>query len=132
MGAVYSVNLKKAYRNKQAEKAVFEKLNDFVNTYEANFHKDTFEKEGVDLSTADGLIQVCLAGFQSNSYNVEELDGFAVHTNDFAASYGWERVMLDMFALIAPYFKDNSTFTIDIDNEYDSLIVKDGKAKQLH
>lgn len=130
MGAVYSVCLKKSYR-KNGEKEVFKKLNRFVDTYNAAFHKETFEAEGVDLSTADGLIQVCLAGYARNMYDKTTEGRYDVHTNDFDASYGWERVMEDMFDTIAPYLEDDSCLDIDIDDEHDSLIVKNGKCKQI-
>ena len=131
MGAVYSVCLKKSYR-KNGEKEVFKKLTSFVDTYNAVFHKETFEAEGVDLSTADGLIQVCLAGYARNMYDKTAEGGYDVHTNDFDASYGWERVMEDMFDAIAPYLEDDSCLDIDVDGEFhDSLIIKNGKCKQI-
>lgn len=50
----------------------------------------------------------------------------------FNASYGWECVMLNMFKDIAPYLENKSELTIDIDNDYDYLVVKNGKAIQKH
>ena len=50
----------------------------------------------------------------------------------FDASYGWERVMMEMFRAIAPELKDRSELLIWPDEDYDHLIVKNGKAIQTH
>lgn len=52
--------------------------------------------------------------------------------SSFNASYGWETVMIDMFEEIAPYLEDKSELYIDIENDYDKIIIKNGKAIQKH
>lgn len=52
--------------------------------------------------------------------------------SSFNASYGWETVMINMFEEIAPYLEDKSELYIDIENDYDKIIIKNGKAIQKH
>ena len=50
----------------------------------------------------------------------------------FNASYRWEVVMIEMFKEITPYLEDKSELYIDIENDYDRLVVKKGKCIQTH
>ena len=54
------------------------------------------------------------------------------YENGFDASYGWESVMMEMFELIAPYLADGSELYIYPDNDYDHLLIKNGKCIQKH
>ena len=50
----------------------------------------------------------------------------------FNASYGWEVVMIEMFKEITPYLENKSELYIDIENDYDRLVIRKGQCVQTH
>ena len=101
MGQCYSVYLKVKLAD---EKGAINALNNFVDTYEhANFYAEEFENEGIDRNTIEGLFRAIFGGWNFNhpKYSVDK--GTISYECNFDASYGWEYVMTDGFAVLAPY-----------------------------
>lgn len=130
MGACYNVQL--LYKVKDETKAKDALLN-FVNTTKANFHLDTFKKQGVDTDSLRGLIQVILAGYERTPYrDIEQRGGFRFATNDFNASYGWEILLIDFFKALAPHLEDGSKIYIEPDDDWSEYVIENGTVKQTH
>ena len=131
MGACYDVTLKvKVLNEKGAIKAQNEHIENDTMTY---YSLDKYAKEGITTETFDDLMRIFLAGWKGQEVKISKCsNGFTVYENSFNASYGWEVVMITMFQEIAPYLENKSELVIDIDNDYDKLVVKDGKAIQKH
>jgi hypothetical protein len=78
-------------------------------------------------------MRIFLAGWKEQEVKVREAnDGSKVYENSFNASYGWERVMLEMFEVMVSYMEDKSTILIYADNGYDELVVKNGMCVQIY
>lgn len=130
MGACYSVALKvKLLDEPGAIKALQEHIE---NDTGVNYSIDDFASQGATTETFDGLMKIFLAGWEGLSFEVSESNGFTLYTNDFDASYGWECVMIDMFYTLTPFIANKSEFVIDVDNDYDRLVVRNGKCVQVH
>lgn len=130
MGACYSVALKaKLLDESGAIKALQEHI---ANDTGVNYSLDDLAKEGTTTETFDGLMRIFLAGWKICPFTVETDKDFVIYTNDFDASYGWEMVMIDMFYTLTPFLDNKSEFIIDIDDEYDRFIIRNGKCVQLH
>ena len=125
MGACYSVILKV---NLTDEQGAIKALNEHI-------LKDTRTSYSIDesteLQTFDGLMNLLLAGFRTNVLTYTK-GNFKYYESDFNASYGWESVMMEWFDVMAPFLKDNSTLLIYPDNDYDKLVIKNGKCVQVH
>jgi len=151
MGSCYSVVLGVKFKSKA--KAIKE-LQDFIasgvsklNRVTADFSLDNHKSEGVGTETWDDLARIFLAHWKGQEVQMGEWrknpktkrnqlyrkdrNGFLIHQNGFNASYGWEMVMMEMFALIAPHLKDGSWMDIDCDDGVDELVVENGKYKQV-
>ena len=130
MGACYSVALKvKLLDELGAIKALQHHI---ANDTGANYSLEDFAKQGVTTETFNDLMKIFLAGWKSQPFEISVSGKFTVYTNDFDASYGWEGVMIDMFYVLTPFVANGSELVIDIDNEYDRLIVRNGKCVQIH
>lgn len=129
MGACYSAALTLFFKDDDAEREATKTLKEFVLSERANFSLEKYDKSTLD--NVDGLIRICLAG-RGNAYCFEDSDEKREYSNDFDASYGWEGVLIDMFELLTPYLKDGAELDIDIDNDYDTLRVLNGKCVQIH
>ena len=130
MGACYSVALKvKLLDEPGAIKALQEHI---TNDTGVNYSIDEFASQGATTETFDGLMKIFLAGWEGLSFEVSKSNGFTLYTNDFDASYGWELVMMDMFYALTPFIANKSEFVIDVDNDYDRLVVRNGKCVQIH
>lgn len=128
MGACYSVEFLYKFKNEEKAKKI---LQDFVKNTNANFHLDTFKAEGVDVTSAKGLIQIILAGYKRTPYkDVEEIGGFRLATNDFDASYGWETLLMDFFEALAPCLEDGSRIYIEPDDDWSEYVIENGEVKQ--
>lgn len=132
MGACFSVNLKAGFASKESEDLAASVLNEFVHSDRANFGLESWVANGGHLETFDDFVKVCLACHQNPYYGFTVEGAWHEHENDFDASYGWEGVMIDMFELVAPYLMDGSEMIIDIDEDYDGIVIEDGKCIQKH
>ena len=121
MGACYSVILKVNLIDEQGA----------INALNEHILKDTRTSYSIDesteLQTFDGLMDLLLVNVLTSTKG-----NFKYYESDFDASYGWERVMMEWFDVMAPFLKDNSTLLIYPDNDYDKLVIKNGKCVQVH
>lgn len=130
MGACYSVRLKVKL---QDEEGAIKALNEHMtNNTRANYSLEEYAEQGVTTETFDDLMRIFLAGWKGQEVVIGEAKGFTVYDNDFDASYGWERVMMEMFEVLTPFVKDGSELFMYVENDYDKLVVKNGKCVQVH
>ena len=131
MGACYSVELRMKCRDERRTVAALQK---FIreNPVNADFSLAKYAEEGVGTETLDDLMRIFLAGWKSQPVRKEnEGDGFTAYSNGFTASYGWERVMIDMFFAVGETLCDGSELNIDCDDGVDQVVVEDGSVTQL-
>ena len=83
-----------------------------------------------DRNTFDGLLKTFIT--DRAFYKEPQKDASVYYQSGFDASYGCESVMMDMFSAIAPYLAEGSSMKIMPDSDYDLLVVKDGRAVQVH
>lgn len=136
MGSCYDVNLKLSFRDKEkdinrATKAMQEYIK-FHDGKDTDFNIEKWEKEGITQNSFQELLHIFLCGWACCNMDIKQEKKWLKCYNHFNASYGWERIMLDMFDIITPFLADNSEMHIYIDNDYDHLVVKNGKCVRLH
>ena len=129
MGACYSVNVKV---NLIDEIGAINALNKHIKKDKGvNYSLDRYAEIGATTDTFDGLMKILLAEVQSKVSIVKKRK-YAYYDNCFCASYGWEYIMIDWFKVIAPYLADGSQMLIYPDEDYDKLVIKNGKCVQIH
>ena len=131
MGACYSVELRMKCRDERRTVAALQK---FIreNPVNADFSLAKYAEEGVGTETLDDLMRIFLAGWKSQPVRKEnEGDGFTAYSNGFTASYGWERVMIDMFFAVGETLCDGSELNIDADEGVDQIVVECGSVTQV-
>ena len=129
MGACYSVYLKARFLNEKCAIANLKAKIERAPQEHINYGLDEYEKRGIGTETLDDLIRIFLADRPYNCYEKHDEGDFTIYTNAFDASYGWERVMMEMFDEMAPFLADGSEFDIYPDSGLDRAVVKDGKAE---
>lgn len=128
MGACYSVCLKV---NLIDEEGAVKALNEHMTKDGADYSLEEYANIGATPDTFDGLMKILLAEAQ-RKVTIYQHGRFKVYENDFDASYGWEGVMMDWFNVLAPFLKNGSELLIYPDNDYDKLVIKNGKCVQIH
>ena len=131
MGSCYAVELKMKSKDERVTVAAMQK---FIreNPVNADFSLEKYAAEGVGTETLDDLVRIFLAGWKSQPVRKEdEGGGFTAYSNGFTASYGWERVMIDMFFAVGETLCDGSELNIDCDDGVDQVVVEDGSVTQL-
>ena len=129
MGACYSVNVKVQLID---EAGAIKALNEhIVNDIRTNYSLDKYAARGVATETFDDLMRVLLAEIQGD-ISIAQKGKFTIYDNGFNASYGWERVMMEWFEVLAPFLADGSQMLIYPDDDYDKLVIKNGKCVQIH
>lgn len=130
MGACYNVTLKVKVNDEQ--KAIVA-LNEHIrNDKRTDYSLEAYAKQGITTKTFDDLMRIFLAGWKYQEVKIDKSNEFTVYSNNFNASYGWESVMIEMFETLAPFLQDNSELLIYPNNDYDELIIRDGKYIQIH
>ena len=130
MGACYSVSLKvKVLDMTGAIKALNQHI---INDTRSDYSLDKYASQGVTTDTFNNLMRIFLADWTEHWVNIYTEKSFTVYENDFDASYGWERVLMEMFETLAPFVKNGSKLCIYIDNGYDELVIKNGKCVQVY
>lgn len=129
MGACYSVTLKV---NLIDEKGAINALNHHI-AQDARTHYalEKYASIGVGTTTFDDLMRILLAELQC-PVSIFQKSEFRVYENDFNASYGWESVMMEWFEVMTPFLADGSELFIFPDEDYDKLVIQNGKCVQLH
>lgn len=129
MGACYGVNIKVCVMDEAgAVKALNKHMKKSKN---ADYLLEKYANIGVTPDTFDGLMKILLAETQQKVTIVKKRK-YTTYDNCFSASYGWEFVMIDWFKVMAPYLADGSQMMIYPDEDYDKLVIKNGKCVQVH
>ena len=129
MGACYSVSLKV---NLIDEEGAIKALNEHIaKDTGADYSLEEYANIGATPDTFDGLMKILLAEAQ-REVTIYQHGRFKIYDNDFDASYGWERVMMEWFNILAPFLEDKSVLLIYPDSGYDKLVIKNGKCVQIH
>lgn len=131
MSACYAINLDIYVKN---ENNIIKKLTEKIAKDEASEHAH-YQSSPDESTTLREMLAIFLASNQNNYEFEERVEGKEHHviaSSFFNASYGWEIVLIEMFKTIVDDLKDGSGLIIDIENDYDKFIVKDGKVIQLH
>ena len=129
MGACYSVVVKV---NVTDVPGAVKALNEHIaNDTGVNYALDKYAAEGVTTETFDDLMRILLAECQRKTLISKKVK-FTIYENDFDASYGWECVMMDWFEVMAPFLANGSQMLIYPDEDYDKLVIKNGKCVQVH
>lgn len=131
MSACYAINLDIYVKN---EDNIIKKLTDKIAKDEASDHA-RYQSSPDESTTLKEMLAIFLASNQKGYEFEEKWEGKEHHviaSSYFNASYGWEIILIEMFKAIVDDLKDGSGLIIDIENDYDKFIVKDGKVIQLH
>ena len=129
MGACYSVTLKVNVLDMPgAIKALNEHI---VKDTSVDYSLDEYAAEGITTETFDDLMKILLADLQQGIFVYQE-GKFTIYESDFNASYGWERIMMEWFEVLAPFLANGSQMLIYPDSDYDKLVIKNGKCVQIH
>lgn len=129
MGACYSVKVEMKIRD---EVGVVKALNEHIfKDTRTNYSLEKYAQRGITPDTLDGLMKIMLAGLQ-HDVCVSRDEEAVSYSNEFNASYGWERVMMEWFEVMTPFLRDGSSMLIYPDSDYDKLVVMDGKCVQVH
>ena len=129
MGACYSVNIKVCVVDEAG--AVKALNNHMKKSKNANYLLEKYAEIGVTPDTFDGLMKILLAETQQKVTIVKKRK-YTTYDNCFGASYGWEYVMIEWFKVMAPYLADGSQMMIYPDEDYDKLVIRNGKCVQIH
>ena len=119
MGACYDVELKLNVKDEDLLKKLMNKYIDENNGFVV------FNLEERDRNNLVDLVKIFITD-RCFSVNGD------VYESSFEASYGWESVMTESFEEYAEALEDGSYIIIWPDNDYDKIIVKNGKAKWIH
>ena len=129
MGACYGVNIKVCVMDEAgAVKALNEHMKKSKNV---DYLLEKYANIGVTPDTFDGLMKILLAETQQKVTIVKKRK-YTTYDNCFGASYGWEYVMIEWFKVMAPYLADGSQMMIYPDEDYDKLVIRNGKCVQIH
>lgn len=132
MGQCYSVDLKIKGKNNSEEKAAGRLRSHMLQGDKTNYNFKEFSDFGVGTEKLDDLIQICLAGWKSTPYYMEEDSGWKGYYNDFDASYGWDDVMKEMFETLTPFMEDRSKIDIYPDGYSIHGHVENGKCNWIY
>lgn len=129
MGACYSVTVKV---NLTDEKGAIDALNHHIaKDSRTSYNLEKYAEIGVTTATFDDLMRILLAELQQEM-SISYEDKFTIYDSCFNASYGWESVMMEWFEVLAPFLADGSQMLIYPDEDYDKLVIKNGKCIQIH
>ena len=125
MSACYAVNVELRVKD---EAKVIETLQNKINRAKEENVDYGIEEVPTTLKELLGIFFV----EHQEMYNYKRVGNWYMVDSGFNASYGWEVVMIEMFKEITPYLEDKSELYIDIENDYDKLVIKKGKCVQIH
>lgn len=130
MGACYSVNLKLGFEREEKKNDAAEAMRKYIETHneeDVDFALEKWGKLDVSQDTFENLLRIFFGGWVKTSYEYRARGKWVKYCNDFDGSYGWETVMLDIFTIISPFLLDGSEMIVSPDDDYDYLVVKNGK-----
>lgn len=128
MGACYDVRLQMQFSAPDAKEKVVATMQKYIKKETSvDFSLDKYAAEGVTTDSLEDLLKICLGGWEKCHPRITQENNGIEYICSFDASYGWERVLMDVFELICPYITNGSEMFISIDNDYDCLVAEDGK-----
>lgn len=127
MSACYSVNVELRVK-KGCEEKVVEILQDKIKRGYLEHVEYGIENMPTTIKEMMGVFFVSHGDY----YNYKQVGTWYMVDSAFNASYGWEVVMITMFKEITCCLEDKSELVIDIDNDYDKLVIKKGECIQIH
>lgn len=130
MGACYSVSLKLGFEREEKQNDAAEAMRKYIETHnekDVDFALEKWGKLGVSQDTVENLLRIFFGGWVKTSYEYHARGKWVKYCNSFDGSYGWETVMLDIFIIISSFLLDGSEMVVSPDDDYDYLVVKNGK-----
>ena len=127
MSACYSVNVELRVK-KDCEEKVIETLQNKIKRAKEEMTDYGIKEIPNTLKELLGIFFVSHGDY----YNYKQVGTWYIVDSAFNASYGWESVMISMFKEITPYLENKSELYIDIDNDYDRLVIRKGQCVQTH
>jgi len=127
MSACYSVNVELRVK-KDCEEKVIETLQNKIKRAKEENTDYGIETIPTTLKELLGIFFVSHGDY----YNYKQVGTWYWVDSAFNASYGWETVMITAFKEIASYLDNKSELYIDIDNDYDKLVIRKGECIQTH
>ena len=127
MSACYSVNVELRVKKDCEEKVIETLQNKIKRAKEENTDYGIKEIP----NTLKELLGVFFVS-HGTYYKHTQVGTWYMVDSAFNASYGWESVMITMFKEIAPYLENKSELYIDIENDYDRLVIRKGQCIQTH
>ena len=127
MSACYSVNVELRVK-KDCEEKVIETLQNKIKRAKEEMTDYGIKEIPNTLKELLGIFFVSHGDY----YNYKQVGTWYMVDSAFNASYGWESVMISIFKEITPYLENKSELYIDIDNDYDRLVIRKGQCVQTH
>ena len=130
MGTCYGVNLKLGFKSEEKQNDAAETMRKYIeihNGKDVDFTLEKWKKLGVSQDNFENLLRIFFGGWSEKNYEYQTRKKWVRYYNSFDGSYGWETVMLDIFTIISPFLSDGSEMIVNPDDDYDYLVVKNGK-----
>lgn len=113
MGLVLSVEFEATVKDEAgAINAMKQKIERDMKNGTVDYSLEKNLERGVGTETLEDLIRIFLSGTRSKEEVVRD-GNHITFQSDFDASYGWERVMLEMYDEIIPYLEPGSSLNVE-------------------
>lgn len=136
MGQYYYIKLKLKFRDEEKDELrTIKAMQKYIKEYDSKgviFNLDEWKKEGNKLYSLEDILRVFFAGWNCWDFEMKQGRKWLKVRNGFDASYGWESIMLDIFDVISSFLENGSEIWIYSDNDYNHLVVKNGKCVTVH
>lgn len=120
MGQCYSISLHMKVKDGQ-KPALVSTLQEFTS-------KMNPSNPEMNKNTLEGLIRMIFSGWTYGTCRRNELpEQWSDFEADFDANYGWEQTMQEAFKKMAPYLENDSSLYLEPDDDYYTMVVKDGE-----
>lgn len=136
MGQCYYIKLKLKFRDEEKDELrTIKAMQKYIKEHDSKgviFNLDKWKKEGNKLYSLEDMLRVFFDGWNCWDFEMKQGRKWLKVRNGFDASYGWESIMLDIFDVISSFLEDGSEIWIYPDDDYDHLVVKNGKCVTVH
>lgn len=136
MGQYYYIKLKLKFRDEEKDELrTIKAMQKYIKEHDSKgviFNLDEWNKEDNKLYSLEDMLRVFFAGWNCWDFEMKQGRKWLKVRNGFDASYGWESIMLDIFDVISSFLEDGSEIWIYSDDDYDHLVVKNGKCVTVH
>lgn len=104
MGACYDIRLQMQFSAPDAKEKIVATMQEYIKKDKSvDFSLDKYAVEGVTTDSLEDLLKICLGGWEKCHPRIIQENNGIEYSCSFDASYGWERVMMDIFEQICPY-----------------------------